>query len=143
MEPFGENSPPATKRPVQRACDARADRHHAAPKRIRVACFDEQMRMGGLQRVVNEPEVTAVAGRRKAPLDGANEADGAERWKPGAKLDGHVGGKPRRESVAWAMRNARRRPRLPSGAGPAAAPPVALAKVETELQIASQHRALE
>ena len=60
MEAFGENGPSETERPVQRACDARADSHHAARERRRVGRLDEQVRMGGLQRVVNEAEVAAV-----------------------------------------------------------------------------------
>jgi hypothetical protein len=48
MKPFGEDRAPPTESPVQRACDARADRHHAAPQCIRVGRLDEQVRVGDL-----------------------------------------------------------------------------------------------
>jgi len=54
-----------------------------------------------------------------------------------------VHGEPRGDSVARAVRNPRRGPRLPSGAAPAAAPPVALREIETELRIPSGHYKLE
>jgi len=47
VEPLGEDRASATERPVERACDARADRHHAAPERSRVGRLDEQVRVGG------------------------------------------------------------------------------------------------
>jgi len=77
VKPFREDGTSAIEHPVQRACDARADRHHAAPEGIGVGRFDEQVRVCGLHGVVNERELTAVAGRGKAPLEGADERDGA------------------------------------------------------------------
>jgi len=66
VEPFGEDRASVAERPVERACDAGAHRHHAAPERIRVRHLDEKMCVRGLEAVVHEPKVIAVADGGKA-----------------------------------------------------------------------------
>ena len=110
VEPFGEDRTAATERPVERTCDAGADRHHATRERIRVARLDEKVRVRGLQTVVDEPEVATIANLGKAVLEHANESHRAQRWKPGTKLHRHVRGKPRRDSVAPPVRDVRADP---------------------------------
>ena len=61
MKPLGEHPPLAAGRPVEREREAGADGHHATRQRVRVPGLDEEMRVRGLQRVVNEAEVTAIA----------------------------------------------------------------------------------
>jgi hypothetical protein len=77
VKPLGENRTSATERAVERARHAGPKRHHAAPECIRVGRLDEKMRVRGLQTVVHEPKVAAVAGLGKAPLESADEAHGA------------------------------------------------------------------
>ena len=83
MKAFGEHGTVATERPVQRAGDARADRHHAAPERIRICRLDEKMRVRRLEAVVDEAKVDAVTNRCEAPLERADERHGSQGGQPG------------------------------------------------------------
>ena len=143
MKPLDENRATSRVRAVQRACDAGAKRHHALPERLRVGRFDEEVGVRGLQRVVNEAEVAAVAGRREAALERADERDGAQGRQAGQKLHGHVCRKAGHDPFATAVRNARVGPALAPGTGSGAAPAPAFLQMETKLRGRSVHRRLE
>ena len=74
VKALGEDSPAPAERPVEREHHAGAERHHAAGERACVGCFDEQVSVCVLERVLNQPEVTAIAGRGEAALERANES---------------------------------------------------------------------
>jgi hypothetical protein len=143
VKALGEDRAAATVRPVQRARDTGAERHHAARERRRVGRFDEEVRVRGLQRVVHEAEVTAVAGRREAALERANERDGAQGREAGQKLNGHVCWKAGNDALAPTMPDASVGPALASGTGSGAAPAPAFLQMETKLRGRSVHRRLE
>jgi hypothetical protein len=143
VEPRGDHRSAATERPVHRARDAGAKGHHAATESLGIHRFDEEMRVRGLQRVVHEAEVAAVAGCREAAFERADEGHGSQRWESGEKLDGHVYGEAVRDSCAPPVRNARLRSGLASSAVSAAAPPETLLQAEPELRTPRVHRQLE
>jgi len=96
VEAFGENGSPSTEHAIHGARDPSADGHHAASKRTRGGGLDEEVRMGGLQRIVHDPEVIAPEYAGKSPLELANGGRVPKRWEPGAQSHGHVHGKSRR-----------------------------------------------
>jgi hypothetical protein len=49
VKPLGEDPTAAAERPVERARDAGAERHHAAREGTGVGCFNEEVRVVGLQ----------------------------------------------------------------------------------------------
>jgi hypothetical protein len=73
VKPLGEYGTAATECPIERACDAGANRHHAAAECSRVGGLDEEVRVRRLQAVVDEPEVAPLTCHRKAPLERADE----------------------------------------------------------------------
>lgn len=79
VESLGEHPAEAAERPVERAREAGADGHHPTCERPRVGRLDEQMRVRGLEAVVDEAEVTAVAGGREAALEGTDEVHRTQR----------------------------------------------------------------
>ena len=79
VKALGKDSPAAAEGPVEPERDAGAKRHHAAGERARVGRFDEEVSVGGLEGVVNQPEVTAVAGSREAAFERANESHRTQR----------------------------------------------------------------
>jgi len=139
MKPLGENRAASRVRPVQRARDAGAERHHAARERLLVGRFDEEVRVRGLQRVMDEAKVPAVARLCEAPLYRADERDGAQGRQARQKLHGHVCRKAGHDALAAAVRNARVGPALASGTGSGAAPAPAFIQIETELRGRSVH----
>ena len=133
VEAIGEDRAAATVRPVEPACDAGAESHHAARERRRVRRLDQEVSVSGLQRVVHEAEVTAVARRSEAALERADEGDGAQRREAGKNLHGHVCWKAGGHIIPRAVKNTRLRPALASGAGPRASPVVVVSQMEIEL----------
>ena len=78
VEPLCQDPAASAVRPIQRARDAGAEGHHAARERRRVGRLDEEVGVRGLECVVHEAEVTAVAGRGEAALERADEGDGTQ-----------------------------------------------------------------
>jgi hypothetical protein len=143
MKTLGEHGAATAERPVQRACDARADRHHAATERIRVGRFDEKVSVRRLEAVMNQAKVDAVTNRREAPFERADERHGSQGWKAGTELDGHVCGEPSRDASAAAVRNVRLSSPPSSCAGSTAAPATAFLQTKSELRATAKHRQLE
>ena len=112
----------AAKRSVQRPCDAGAHGVHPARERPGIGRLYHEMCVCVLERVMNEAKVPAVADRREAVLEGADDGHGTQGRKAREKFHGHVGGKAGGYAFARAMRDRRVRPALPAGAGSAAAP---------------------
>ena len=78
VKSLGEYPTSVTGCPVERPSEAGADGHHAARERARVGDFDEEVSVCGLQGVVDEPEVTAIARCREAALQGTDEGHRAQ-----------------------------------------------------------------
>ena len=55
--------------PVDGPRQARSDRHHAPTERRSVVCFDDQMSVVALQRVVHQAKARAFATSGEGPLD--------------------------------------------------------------------------
>jgi hypothetical protein len=143
MKALGEHGAAAAGRPVQRACDACADRHHAATERVRVGRFDEKVCVRRLQAVVHEAKVDAITNRREAPLERADEGHAPQGREPGEQFDRHVCGKPGRNAFPAAVRNVRLRSPLASRARSAASPPAMRFQTKSELRGTSRHQRLE
>jgi hypothetical protein len=62
---------------VHRSGEPRADRHHAAPEGVRIACFDEQVRVIALQRIVDEATARPPAPARERTFDLTDDGDSA------------------------------------------------------------------
>jgi len=140
VEPLGEHWATATECPIEHARDARADGHHPATERRRVRRLDEKVRVRGLQAVVNEAEVTALADGGEAALERVDEFDGAQRGQARKQLDRHVCGQACGKAAARAVWNVRLGTGLASGAGATATPTGAILQPEAELRGTSWHR---
>ena len=78
VKPRSEHPAAAAERPVERASDARADRHHPTCERIGVVGLDEEVSVRGLKAVVDEAEVATVPRLPEASLERAHELHGAQ-----------------------------------------------------------------
>jgi hypothetical protein len=143
MKTLGEHGASATERPVERACDTRADRHHAATERLRVGGFDEKVGMRRLQAVVDEAKVAAVTNHREAPFERADKRHRSQRREPRKELDGHVCGKRSGDRFAAAVGDLRLSSSPSSCAGSTAAPAAPFLQAKSELRATSKHWQLE
>ena len=105
-----------------------------------VRSLDEEVGVRVLQRVVDEPEIAAVASSRETAFERTDEARRTQRGEPGKKLHGDVRGEARDDSLATAVRHARSEPGLPAGSESTAAPAMMLFQTQAELSVASVHR---
>ena len=108
-----EHRPGAPERPVHRAREPRRKRHHPAPERLPIVGLDDQMRVIVLDRVVDEPEVAALAGLAERRLHLAHDAAVAKRLDPAPHLQRDERRQPRIDPVARPMAHPRVRPRPP------------------------------
>ena len=69
MEAIREHSAAAMKDAIERPRESGADRHHATSQSGGIRGFDEQVGVGVLQAVVDEPEIAAVARASERMLD--------------------------------------------------------------------------
>lgn len=78
MVPVGENAAVPLRDAVHGARDPCPDRFHAAPKRVTVGRFDDEMGVIALERVVREAKSGSRAACGKAALELAHDRDGAQ-----------------------------------------------------------------
>jgi len=143
MEAFGEHGPAPAGRSVQGPRDSGAERFHPAAECVGVGRLDEQVRVRGLEGVVDETKVFTGPRCGEAPLERAHERDRAQGRKPRTEPYGHVGGEAGGHTFAPTMRHRRRRATPTSRARPTTAPSAFLAQPEIELFGACSHVELD
>lgn len=74
MIPLGEHRTAPLRDAVHRARESRPDGFHAAPESVAIASFDDQMRVVGLERVVDEPKALPGATAGERPFDLVHDA---------------------------------------------------------------------
>jgi hypothetical protein len=113
---LGEYRAPAVERPVHGPRDAGTEGHHPAAEPVGAARLDEKVRVRPLESIVDEVKVGALANRREAALERADERDRSQRRQSGEKLHGHVSWVAGRDVLTRSVRNARLGSSLASGA---------------------------
>jgi hypothetical protein len=140
---IGEHPARVPEDAVRGAREARGDRLQPARQVAGARGLDDQVRVVGLDAVVDEAEAPALAGRPPAALELGDEARAAQRGKVRAHLQRDVAGMACGEGGASPMRIAPLRPGLAAGAGPRPAPARGRAQIEHELSRASPSHARE
>ncbi len=139
MEAIRQNAASQPEHACSRVRDARPDRLHARGEVAAGRCFNDEMNVVTLQRVVHHAEPSAVPNGAQAPFELAHEANRAERRNAAAKLQRDVAGVRGAERQATSVRVARMRTALAPGTVAAAAPGGKRAEVQCELASGARH----
>ncbi|MDJ0848439.1 MAG: hypothetical protein QNK04_08685, partial [Myxococcota bacterium] len=86
----GEHAPTACEHAVDRPREARADRLHSATECAAISGLDDHVHVVDLDRVVDDPELPALAGSREGPLHFPDESPATKRRYVGMHLQGDV-----------------------------------------------------
>jgi hypothetical protein len=143
METLGEHGPAATECSIHRARDAGTQSHHPTGESAGVRRLDHEVRVRGLQRVMDKAKIAALPYGSEATLEQSHEPDCPKRRQAGAELHGHVRGTACSDAFAPSVRNGGVRPALPSRAAASAAPSAAVSKMKTELDAGVVHDQLD
>ncbi len=84
MVAVGEDGPMPVRDAIHGECQAGGNRLHAAPERIAIVGFDDEVGVVALQRVVHEAKTGPCAAGRERALDLVHDRYGAERRDVGA-----------------------------------------------------------
>jgi hypothetical protein len=87
-----EDSPATSEGAVHGACEPRSDRLHPRTEISRGGGLGDEMDMIGLDRVVGDPEASAITDLPPARLEFAHEASASEGRNVGSNLDRDVAG---------------------------------------------------
>ena len=111
----------ALKHAIHGSGESRPDRLHSAPERTLVACFDDQVSMIALERVMDEPEALPITRRGECALDLTDDAHRAKRGNAVAYPERHMTGESFDDRPSRPVPDTRIRPRSASGSGPSSA----------------------
>ena len=100
---------------VHGACEPRSDRLHPRTEISRGGGLGDEMDMIGLDRVMGDPEASAITDLPPARLEFAHETNASEGRKVGSNLDRDVAGVSSGERSAPDVADLRRYTALPSG----------------------------
>jgi hypothetical protein len=139
MEPIEQNGPTSIEDTVHGSREPRTDRFHPAREIPRRRRLDDRMDMVSLDRVVDDTETPALASSPQRSLERAHEATTPQRGNAASHSQRDVTRMRAFMRCAKAMRIARTRAALSSGAFAAAAPRRRRSQIEGELLRSSRH----
>jgi hypothetical protein len=114
--PVGEHSARSPERPVHGPGEARGERLHPAPEGVAVLRLDDQVRVIGLDRVVDEPEVVPLVAAPEGGLELADDVAPAQGRQTRPHLQRHIVGLSLGQRLSAAMAHERVRPLRSSAA---------------------------
>jgi len=137
----GEHGASPCENSIDGSCEAGRQGLHTAPERLAATRLDDEVSVVALDRVVDDPKRSPLAGRGERLFDLPEDALRPEGRQALLNLQRHVTRKSPSEPFALAMPYGRVRSRLPTGPG---TPPTPSAAVERQLGLArSTHKRVE